>query len=93
MIGPLNCNFFTAVEIATKISTVGERSYVFEEKIQDEYFPQGQIFYYIAHAEGMRDRLDDADPDSTVKTMGCAMDGEWLNIDQVHARKNWIAGL
>ena len=87
MIGPLFCSFFSAADLARSISTHGPRTYVFEVSENDqEYYPEGEVVYYLAHAESYSKNL--SSPTRDVKTMGMAMDGVWKNFQEVRDHKN-----
>lgn len=96
MLGPFRGDFFSEIQpTAVNLSRMGDRVYVFKVETDDPDYPMLSEYptYYFAHAEVSPRQALEEDPYQTVTVMGCAMDGEWLNQLQVHARKAGIAAI
>lgn len=92
MLGPFIEQEPKLIQIATALSSAGERVYVFatqEESDPDYPMLDGLTYYYLGHA--YRHGFESLGANGTmVKLIGMAMDGEWYNSDQVHDRRSDI---
>lgn len=93
MIGPYFIPFTQAVELAITLGA-SNRTYVFKAEDTDPHPVAGKApdCYYFSNSEQAGYRAAEANADFERWTlMGCGMDGEWLNANQVHERKAGIS--
>lgn len=93
MLGPYFLPFTQIVTLAIALGA-SNRTYVFRAEDTDPHPVHGASpdAYYLTNAEGAGYRAAEANADFERWTfMGCGMDGEWLNANQVHERKAGIS--